>query len=156
MRLVFLRNLKVITMNNDLNSLYRTIIMDHYKNPRHKGLKGYPHVHIKNPSCGDDITVEAKVVNGVVEEINHVGTGCSICCSSASILSELLSGKTVEEVNEIIGLFYDLIQGREIEDLQKLEEALVFQGVSKFPARIKCATLSWKALEQVINGDIDE
>ncbi|MFA6375713.1 MAG: SUF system NifU family Fe-S cluster assembly protein, partial [Bacilli bacterium] len=80
----------------------------------------------------------------------------SICCSSASILSELLSGKTVEEVNEIIGLFYDLIQGREIEDLQKLEEALVFQGVSKFPARIKCATLSWKALEQVINGDIDE
>jgi len=143
-------------MNSDLNSLYRTIIMDHYKNPRHKGLKGYPHVHIKNPSCGDDITVEAKVVDGIVEDINHIGTGCSICCSSASILSELLSGKNVEEANEIINLFYDLVQGKEIKDIDKLEEALVFQGVSKFPARIKCATIPWKALERVLSGDFDE
>ena len=143
-------------MNNDLNSLYRTIIMDHYKNPRHKGLKGYPHVHIKNPSCGDDITVEAKVVDGIVEDINHIGTGCSICCSSASILSELLSGKTVEEANEIINLFYELVQGKEIKDIDKLEEALVFQGVSKFPARIKCATIPWKALERVLSGDFNE
>ncbi|HHX79120.1 MAG TPA: SUF system NifU family Fe-S cluster assembly protein [Acholeplasmataceae bacterium] len=145
-----------MTMNSDLNSLYRTIIMDHYKNPRHKGLKGYPHVHIKNPSCGDDITVEAKVVDGIVEDINHIGTGCSICCSSASILSELLSGKNVEEANEIINLFYDLVQGKEIKDIDKLEEALVFQGVSKFPARIKCATIPWKALERVLSGDFDE
>lgn len=143
-------------MNSDLNSLYRTIIMDHYKNPRHKGLKGYPHVHIKNPSCGDDITVEAKVVDGIVEDINHIGTGCSICCSSASILSELLSGKNIEEANEIINLFYDLVQGKEIKDIDKLEEALVFQGVSKFPARIKCATIPWKALERVLSGDFDE
>lgn len=143
-------------MKNDLNSLYRTIIMDHSKNPRHKGLKGYPHLRIKNPSCGDDVTVEAKVVDGIVEEINHIGTGCSICCSSASILSELLSGKTVEEADEIINLFYDLVQGKEIEDIDKLEEALVFQGVSKFPARIKCATIPWKALEKVLSGDFDE
>ncbi len=143
-------------MNSDLNSLYRTIIMDHSKNPRHKGLKGYPHVHIKNPSCGDDITVEAKVVDGIVEEVNHIGTGCSICCSSASILSELLSGKTVEEAKKIINLFYELVQGKEIEDMDKLEEALVFQGVSKFPARIKCATISWKALERVLVGDFND
>lgn len=130
--------------------------MDHSKNPRHKGLKGYPHVHIKNPSCGDDITVEAKVVDGIVEEVNHIGTGCSICCSSASILSELLSGKTVEEAKKIINLFYELVQGKEIEDMDKLEEALVFQGVSKFPARIKCATISWKALERVLVGDFND
>lgn len=143
-------------MNSDLNSLYRTIIMDHSKNPRHKGLKGYPHVHIKNPSCGDDVTVEAKINKGIVEDINHIGTGCSICCSSASILSELLTGKTIEEADEIIKMFYDLVQGKEIKDTDKLEEALVFQGVSKFPARIKCATIPWKALERVLSGDLDE
>ena len=74
----------------DLETLYRQVIMDHYKNPRNKGLVGWPHVHIKNPSCGDDITVEADIVDGVVRKIHHQGTGCSICCSSASVLSETL------------------------------------------------------------------
>ena len=72
---------------NNIENLYRQVIMDHYKNPRNKGLKGYPHVHIKNPSCGDDITVEAKIENGIIVEINHQGTGCSICCSSASVFT---------------------------------------------------------------------
>ena len=68
--------------STDLENLYRQVIMDHYKNPRNKGLKGYDdHVHIKNPSCGDDITVEAKIENGIIKEINHSGSGCSICCS---------------------------------------------------------------------------
>lgn len=130
--------------------------MDHYKNPRNKGLKGYPHIHIKNPSCGDDITIEARIEDGAIKEVNHQGMGCSICCSSASVLSELMSGKSQDKALELIDKYYHMIMGEEIENEEELEEALVYQGVSKFPARIKCATISWKALERLINGDEDE
>lgn len=140
---------------NDLESLYKQVIFDHYKNPRNKGLKGFDHVHLRNPSCGDDITVEMKVEDGVIKEINHAGSGCSICCSSASVLSETLKGKTISEALRLINEFYEMMMGNGEPD-EELEEALVYQGVSKFPARIKCATLSWKALEKLINGDKDE
>ncbi len=140
---------------NDLESLYKQVIFDHYKNPRNKGLKGFDHVHLRNPSCGDDITVEMKVEDGVIKEINHAGSGCSICCSSASVLSETLKGKTIPEALRLINEFYEMMMGNGEPD-EELEEALVYQGVSKFPARIKCATLSWKALEKLINGDKDE
>lgn len=140
---------------NNIENLYRQVIMDHYKNPRNKGLKGFPKAHIKNPSCGDDITMEALVEDGVIKEIRHQGSGCSICCSSASVLSETLKGKKVEEAKKLIEDYYAMLKGEDI-DNEDLEEALVYQGVSKFPARIKCATVSWKALERVLNGDIDE
>ena len=140
---------------NNIENLYRQVIMDHYKNPRNKGLKGYPKAHIKNPSCGDDITMEALVEDGVIKEIRHQGTGCSICCSSASVLSETLKGKKVEEGKKLIKDFYEMIKGEDV-DNEDLEEALVYQGVSKFPARIKCATVSWKALERILDGDTDE
>ncbi|MFY9422991.1 MAG: SUF system NifU family Fe-S cluster assembly protein [Bacilli bacterium] len=139
----------------NLENLYRQVILDHYKNPRNKGLKGYPKVRIKNPSCGDDITVEAKVSEGLIEEINHEGSGCSICCSSASVLSETLGGKTTAKAEELIQKFYSMIKGEDEGD-EELEEALVYQGVSQFPARIKCATLPWKALERLLKGDDDE
>ena len=140
---------------NSIENLYRQVIMDHYKNPRNKGLKGYPKAHIKNPSCGDDITMEALVEDGMIKEIRHQGSGCSICCSSASVLSETLKGKSVEEGRKLIKDFYGMITGDEPEN-EDLEEALVYQGVSKFPARIKCATVAWKALERVLDGDTDE
>ena len=140
---------------NNIENLYRQVIMDHYKNPRNKGLKGFPKAHIKNPSCGDDITMEALVEDGVIKEIRHQGSGCSICCSSASVLSETLKGKTVTEGKKLIKDFYGMITGEEPEN-EDLEEALVYQGVSKFPARIKCATVAWKALERVLDGDTDE
>ena len=140
---------------NNIENLYRQVIMDHYKNPRNKGLKGYPKAHIKNPSCGDDITMEALVEDGVIKEIRHQGSGCSICCSSASVLSETLKGKSVDEGKKLIKDFYEMIKGEEVEN-EDLEEALVYQGVSKFPARIKCATVAWKALERVLDGDTDE
>ncbi len=140
---------------NNIENLYRQVIMDHYKNPRNKGLKGYPKARIKNPSCGDDITIEALIEGDIIKEVRHQGSGCSICCSSASVLSETLKGKTVEDGKRLIKEFFEMIKGEEIDD-EELEEALVYQGVSKFPARIKCATVSWKALERVLNGDIDE
>lgn len=143
-------------MNENIENLYRQVIMDHYKNPRNKGLVGYPRVHIKNPSCGDDITIEALIENGVVKDIRQNGSGCSICCSSASVMSEVLKGKTVEKAQELIEKYYDMLKGQKIENADELDEALVYQGVSKFPARIKCATISWKAMEKLINGEHDE
>ena len=108
---------------NDLENLYKQVIFDHYKNPRNKGLKGYDHVHLRNPSCGDDITVEIKIKDGVIEEINHAGSGCSICCSSASVLSETLKGKTVDEAKHLIQEFYDMMIGKDDPD-EELEEGL--------------------------------
>lgn len=140
---------------NNLENLYRQVIIDHYKNPRNKGLKGFPHRRLRNPSCGDDITVEAEIVDGVVKTIRHDGTGCSICCSSASVLSEVLTGKTVAEALELTEKYYAMIKGEEVNE-EALAEALVYQGVSKFPARVKCATIAWKAFEQLLKGQEDE
>ncbi len=141
---------------NNIETLYRQVIMDHYKNPRHKGLKGYKKVHLRNPSCGDDITIEANIDNLRVLDVNHQGSGCSICCSSASVMSELLSGKSKEEALKIVNSYFAMIKGEEIDDEELLEEALVFQGVSKFPARLKCATIAWKAMEELLGEKTDD
>lgn len=135
---------------NNLEVLYRQVIMDHYKNPRNKGLINdplYRTVHIKNPSCGDDITVQSKVENGIVKDIRHDGTGCSICCSSASVMSETLIGKTVVLAQEIAKTYNNMLFNQPYNKEIDLEEAIVYQGVQKFPARVKCATIAWKALE---------
>jgi len=141
---------------NNLENLYRQVIMDHYKNPRNKGLKGYKSVHYKNPSCGDDIIIEAKIEAGVIKEINHQGVGCSICCSSASVLSELVKGKHTNEALKLMDKYYKLLLGETIENEEELEDAIAYQGVSKFPARIKCATIAFKALEELIKGEENE
>lgn len=138
----------------DLTTLYRAVIMDNYKNPKNKGLKKtdkFHFVHLNNPSCGDDMNVEVLVENGIVKEVNHDGKGCSICCSSASVMSDVLKGKTVGEAHEIINDFYEVVKGNEPKDEEALGEAIAYMGVRDFPARIKCATLSWKAVEQAIN-----
>ena len=138
----------------DLTTLYRAVIMDHYKSPRNKGLikqSPYHFVHLNNPSGGDDMNVEILVENGYVKEVHHDGRGCSICCSSASVMTETLMGKTVEEARELIADFYELGQGEEPKNEEALGEAIAYMGVKDFPARIKCATLSWKAVEKAIN-----
>ena len=141
---------------NNMQNLYRQVIMDHYKNPRNKGLTGKGKTtHLHNPSCGDDITVEVEIENNVLKGVHHDGTGCSICCSSASVMSEVLSGKTVDEAKDIIDDYVNMIKGEEIKDPDRLDEALVYQGVAQFPARMKCATIAWKACEELL-GDEDE
>jgi len=138
----------------DLNTLYRTVIMDNYKNPKNKGLVGgdkYHFVHLNNPSCGDDMNVEVYIEDGIVKEVHHDGKGCSICCSSASVMSDVLKGKTVEEAKSIILDFYNLVMGNLPEDEDRIGEAIAYMGVKDFPARIKCATLSWKAIEKAID-----
>ena len=104
---------------------------------------------------GDDITVEVEIENNKIKHVHHDGTGCSICCSSASVMTEVLTGKDVEEAKKIIDNYCKMIKGEEIDDEDSLEEALVYQGVAQFPARLKCATIAWKAAEELL-GDEDE
>lgn len=138
---------------SDLNNLYRQVIMDHYKRPRNKGLvedPNYRKFHIKNPSCGDDITVQTKVEDDKISDIRHDGTGCSICCSSASVMSETLIGQEVEHAEEIIHNYYEMIKGNEYEEDMDMGDAIVYSGVAKFPARTKCATVAWQAAEEAL------
>jgi SUF system NifU family Fe-S assembly protein len=136
-----------------LQNLYRQVIMDHYKNPRNKGLlqeEGYKTIHIKNPTCGDDITIQSKIENGIVKDVRHDGTGCSICCSSASVMSEVIIGKTVEEATKIKDAYLNMLSNQEYDETVELEDAIAYQGVRQFPARTKCASIAWKALEGTI------
>ena len=138
----------------DLKTLYRTVIMDNYKNPKNKGLvKGddYHFVHLNNPSCGDDMNVELKVENGVITDIHHDGHGCSICCSSASVMSDTLIGHNVEDALAIINDFYEMVKGEEPKNEEALGEAIAYMGVREFHARIKYATLTWKNNKEAIN-----
>ena len=142
----------------DLNTLYRTVIMDNYKNPKNKGLKhtdDYHFVHLNNPSCGDEMNVEIKIENGIIKDVRQDGHGCSISMSSASVMSDVLIGKTVEEARKIILDFYGIVTGTDPEDEEALGEAIAYIGVRQFPARVKCATLAWKAIERAIDEVID-
>jgi len=138
---------------NNMENLYRQVIMEHYKNPRHKGLlndESYHTSHIKNPTCGDDITIQSKVEDGIVKDIRHEGTGCSICCSSASVMSEVLVGKKVEEAEKILKTYLNMLSNKEFDEEVELEDAIAYRGVSQFPARIKCASIAWKAFEDTL------
>lgn len=135
----------------NLNHLYRAVIMEHYKNPLHKGLiedPSYFIVHLHNPSCGDDMTVQVKTDGKHILDIRHDGTGCSICCSSASVMSETLIDKDIAFALKVISEFYNLLMAKPYDETLLIGDALAYGGVSQFPARIKCASLAWKALEQ--------
>ncbi len=134
---------------NNMSQLYNEVINDHRKYPRNKGIvddANYQTIHVRNSSCGDDIEVQAFVKDGVIQDIKQDGTGCVICCSSASVMSEVLKGKTVEEAESIINDFYELIKGNLPKDEDRLEEAIVYQNIHNFPPRAKCATLAWRAM----------
>ena len=137
-----------------LDDLYRQVIMDHYKNPRNKGKfeDGAITVDLNNPTCGDKITLQLKVNNGVVEDARYTGDGCSISMSSASMMTAAVKGKTLEEAQEMIARFSQLMLGEDVQ-FDEYEDIEALSGVNKFPARIKCATLSWNALRKVIDEE---
>jgi nitrogen fixation NifU-like protein len=132
-----------------LDSLYQEIILEHYKRPHHKGLRE-PYdaeVHHLNPTCGDEITLRVYLDSGTVADVSYVGEGCSISQASASIMTDLLIGKTVADAQSVYDEFLALMQSKgEIEpDEDVLEDAVALAGVSRYPARVKCALLSWMA-----------
>lgn len=141
--------------SSNQNMLFRELIMDHYRNPRNKGLVGdraYKTVHLKNPSCGDDITVQIKLChNGkTIADCRHMGSGCAICCSSASMMTELLKEKSTDEAMEAVHQFKQMVSG-EPYDEDLLDECISLHGVTQVPPRINCATLAWNAAEAGIN-----
>lgn len=142
---------------NNLSELYGQIISEHRKFPRNKGLvDGYKTLRLKNPSCGDDVTVQVNVVDGIITDVRHDGAGCAICCSSASVMSEVLKGKDIKEAESIINDFYELIKGNLPKDEERLGEAIVYLNIHNFPPRVKCATLSWRAVGALLLGEEGE
>ena len=133
----------------DLDSLYQEIILDHYKNPHHAGLRDpfEAEVHHVNPTCGDEVTLRVHVADGVVEDVSYDALGCSISQASASVMTDLVIGKQVDEAMKVHETFLTLMQGRgQVEpDEDVLEDGIAFAGVAKFPARVKCALLGWMA-----------
>ena len=136
--------------SNNLDTLYRQVIMDHYKKPRNKGVlvEDSLTVNMNNPTCGDRIQLTMKVSDGKVVDAKFEGEGCSISMSSASMMTQAIKGKNISEAIKLSKIFSDMMQGKEYDDNLDLGDIEALQGVSKFPARIKCATLAWKAMEK--------
>ncbi|OQX93312.1 MAG: SUF system NifU family Fe-S cluster assembly protein [Tenericutes bacterium 4572_104] len=138
---------------SELDNLYREVIMDHYKSPRNKGLvesDKYKLFHIKNPSCGDDITIQTLVDGGIIKDCRQQGHGCSISMASASVLTEIMIGKTKEEALNTANSFLNMVANKEYDKTMDLEEANAFSGVKQFPARIKCASIAWVAFKNTL------
>ena len=130
-----------------LDDLYRRVIMDHYKSPRNSGqLDGGVTIEMNNPTCGDKISLQLEVEDGIVKNAKFVGDGCSISMSSASMMTVAVKGKTLDEVVALADDFSSMMKGEPIEfDYEDID---ALSGVSKFPARIKCATLAWNAVRK--------
>lgn len=135
-----------------LDDLYRRVIMDHYKKPRNRGelADNAVTIQLNNPTCGDRISLQLLVEDNIVKDARHTGEGCSISISSASMMTEAIKGKTVEQALEYADRFSHLMQGEDV-TFDDYEDIEALSGVNKFPARIKCATLAWNALKKGIN-----
>lgn len=132
-----------------LDDLYRRVIMDHYKQPRNRGTFDADAVtiNLNNPTCGDRIALQLRVEDGIVQEARYTGEGCSISMASASMMTEAVKGKTIEEALELADRFSSMVKGEDAE-FEEYEDIEALSGVCKFPARIKCATLAWNALRK--------
>ena len=138
---------------SDLRDLYQTVILDHYKKPRNFGRpEGADHsAQGVNPLCGDRVQVFARLEGDKVAAVGFEGSGCAISTAAASLMTQAVQGRTRREVDELFGHYHDMVTGEcEVDpSLGKLE---VLAGVREFPARVKCATLSWHALRAALDG----
>ena len=133
-----------------LDSLYMAVVADHSKSPHHHGvLPDVEQLQLNNPTCGDVINLSVKFDGDVIEDIAFAGDGCTISTASSSMMTDAVIGKTKAEALELAEIFSLMTQG-DHKDEDKLGEAKLLAGVSKFPQRIKCATLSWNALKKAI------
>ncbi len=138
----------------DLDELYESIILDHYRNPRHTDPLDSPDIDVEanNPFCGDEVHIQLDIEGDSVDGVSVSGQGCAISQSSASLLAEMLDGKSTEEAMEIVTLVRRMMRGDELteEEQDELGDILALEGVKRFPVRIKCALLSWTALEDAL------
>ena len=135
------------------SEIKRNIILDHYQNPRNKGLTGnkdYKTINMNNESCIDEVNLEIKVENGIIKDIKFDGEACAICTSSSSIMIDTLIGKTTEEAKKILQNFLNMLDEKPY-DKEILEEAIVYDDIHKQPNRKKCALLSWWGIEKLLN-----
>lgn len=134
-----------------LDSLYMAVVADHSKDPHHHGvLEGVEAVQLNNPTCGDVIALTVKFDGDTIEDIAFAGEGCSISTASSSMMTDAVIGKTKAEALLLADLFSQMVQGQSDLDTKVLGDASFMAGVSKFPQRIKCATLAWNALKKSI------
>lgn len=138
----------------NLDAIYTELIAEHSKSKRNKRHLLDPTVVLKgkNPSCGDEITLEVKLKDGIIEEASFTGIGCAISQASTSLMIDLVQGQTVEQAQKLIDTFLGMIK-REIKDeaaLEILDEAIALKNIANMPARVKCAVLSWHTLESAI------
>jgi nitrogen fixation NifU-like protein len=147
----------------ELESLYQEIILDHYRHPQHKGLRE-PYdaeVHHVNPLCGDEVTLRVTLKDAggepAVADVSYDALGCSISQASVSVMADAIIGKTVREAMDASGAFLELMKSRgEVSpDEDVLGDAVAFEGVSKYPARIKCALLGWMAWKDATARALD-
>ena len=139
------------------DSMYQQIILDHYKHPHHHDLPAEfdAEVHHVNPTCGDEVTLRVNLASGRIADLGWNGQGCSISQASTSVMSELVVGETIERALELSEVFLELMQSRGAmtltdEQADELDDAVAFEGVSKYPARVKCALLGWMAMKSAV------
>lgn len=149
-------------MTLPMESMYQQIILDHYKHPHHRGLPAAydAEVHHVNPTCGDEVTLRLRLADGVIADLGWEGEGCSISQAATSVMSDLVVGKPVSNALALQQKFLDLMQSRgaaelTAEDEDELDDAVAFEGVSKYPARVKCALLGWMAMKSAV-ADAEE
>ncbi|WP_297749423.1 Fe-S cluster assembly sulfur transfer protein SufU [uncultured Tessaracoccus sp.] len=138
----------------NVDELYQTIILDHYREKHHSGLRD-PHdveVHHVNPSCGDELTLRVHLDGDTVDDVSYSAEGCSISQASTSIMTDLLIGNDVQHAMELYDEFVEVMEskGERVPDEDRFEDAIAFAGVAKFPARVKCALLGWAAVRDAI------
>lgn len=136
-----------------LDQLYRQVILDHSSHPHHHGKleRSTTQIELLNPTCGDVMQLQLVVKDQMIKDIRFDGSGCTISQASASMMTDAVMGKTVSEALALADQFSLLVQGKDVPKLEELGDAALLNGVAKFPARIKCATLSWKALEKALS-----
>ena len=143
-------------MNTELEDLYQQVILDHSKRPRNFGeiAEGAVKVHGDNPSCGDEIHLSVRFgAEGGVEDIKFSGQGCAISQASASLMTMKLKGKSRSEAEALLRAFHDLVTIEVSDPPKALGDLRLLEGVRKFPQRVKCAMLSWRAFEQALTAD---
>ena len=137
-----------------VDELYQEIILDHYRAKHHSGLRDpfEAEVHHVNPSCGDEVTLRVHLDGVTVHDVSYEGVGCSISQASTSVMSDLVIGKPVDQGLDLHEEFLTLMQSKGTlePDEDRLEDGIAFAGVSKFPARVKCALLGWSAFKDAV------